>query len=267
LGKAKDIIVRPIHSKHAVPFIKRHHYSGSVVSNSLLHFGVFIHNVLHGVMSYGPPMDKSKVISLVSNSKWHDMLELNRMAFDSFLPRNSESRAIGFSIRYIKKKYPNINWVLSFSDATRCGDGTIYRASGFKLTGIKPNKTIYLMPDGQHIADMTITADFQKKKMRDLCDSLKMPVKYRTMYEWKKLGAIPVPGFQLRYIKVLNPNCKLTVPEIPFSEIAKAGAKMYLGVNQAGTCSEGPAIPSQERRCKTDLPAPISPPNKDGANG
>ena len=57
-------------------------------------------------MSYGPSLDKSKIIGLVKDTGWNEFLELNRMAFDSYLPRNSESRAISMSLRLIKKIRP-----------------------------------------------------------------------------------------------------------------------------------------------------------------
>ena len=60
----------------------------------------------------------------------------------TYLPKYSESRCIAISIRLIKKNAPQIKWVISFSDGTQCGDGTIYRASGFKLVGIAPNAGI-----------------------------------------------------------------------------------------------------------------------------
>ena len=41
MGNAKNLIVKVIPSKVAVPFVKTHHYSGKVVNNSNLHFGVF----------------------------------------------------------------------------------------------------------------------------------------------------------------------------------------------------------------------------------
>ena len=63
--------------------MKAHHYSGKVVNNSTLHFGVFLEGNLHGVMSYGPSLDKSKIIGLVKDTGWNEFLELNRMAFDS----------------------------------------------------------------------------------------------------------------------------------------------------------------------------------------
>ena len=40
----------------------------------------------------------------------------------------------------IKKNTPHIKWIISFSDATQCGDGAIYRASGFYLTAIRESK-------------------------------------------------------------------------------------------------------------------------------
>ena len=94
MGRAKEIIVKVIPSKIANEFVKKHHYSGKTVSNSALHFGCFLDNKLHGVLSYGSPLDKSKVLPLVQPSLWNEMLELNRMAFDDYLPKYSESRCI-----------------------------------------------------------------------------------------------------------------------------------------------------------------------------
>ena len=76
-------------------------------------------------MSYGPSLDKSKIQPLVKNTKWNEFIELNRMAFDDYLPKNSESRCIAYSIKLIKKNAPHIKWVISFADGCQCGDGTI----------------------------------------------------------------------------------------------------------------------------------------------
>ena len=105
----KQIVVKVIPSNIANDFIKKHHYSGKVVNNSQLHFGCFLNNVLHGVLSYGCPLDKRKVLHLVLDKKnkpalWNEMLELNRMAFDEALPKYSESRCIGITLRLIKKE-------------------------------------------------------------------------------------------------------------------------------------------------------------------
>ena len=142
MGRAKEISLKVIPGKVANPFVRRHHYSGTVVNNSCLHFGVFLDGRLHGVMSYGPSLNKSKILPLVAGTGWNEYLELNRMAFDSVLPRNSESRAISLSIRLLKKYAPHVKWIVSFADACSCGDGAIYRASNFVLTGIKENEAM-----------------------------------------------------------------------------------------------------------------------------
>ena len=156
MRRALDVSLKVIPSKVAVPFVKAHHYSGKVVNNSNLHFGAFLDGKLHGVMSFGPSMDKSKIMGLVEGTGWSNFLELNRMAFDDVLPRNSESRCISLAMKLIKKHAPQVKWVISFADGCSCGDGTIYRASNFVLTDIRPNKNIVMLPDGTKIHKMTL---------------------------------------------------------------------------------------------------------------
>jgi len=215
MGRAKEIIVKVIPAKVANEFVKKHHYSGKVVPNSKLHFGAFLDDRLHGVMSYGSPFRKDKVLHLVNDTNWNGMLELNRMAFDSFLPKNSESRCIAISIKLIKKNAPHIKWILSYSDGTQCGDGTIYRASGFYLTDIKKNKGIIQMPNGEIRAIMTFTKGSHISKQNG-----KATIPKNAKY---------LDGFQLRYIYLIDKNCKLNVPILPFSKIKELGASMYKG--------------------------------------
>lgn len=159
MGRAKEIELKVIPSSIANPFIKAHHYSGKVVNNSCLHFGAFLDGGLHGVMSYGPSLDKRKIMGLVEGTGWNEFLELNRMAFDEYLPRNSESRCIGQSIRLIKKRAPQIKWIISFADGCSCGDGTIYRASNFVLTDIKENSELCELPNGEKVHCMTLKSN------------------------------------------------------------------------------------------------------------
>lgn len=234
---AKDIIVKVIPAKVANPFVKAHHYSGKVVNNSSLHFGVFLPDGhLHGVMSFGPSMDKRRMLSLVNTEnvgeakKWNEFLELNRMAFDDVLPRCSESRALSIAFRLIRKNAPQIKWCVSFSDATASGDGAIYRATGFLLTQIGKNKSIIEFPDGERIAQITFTNGLAEKER--ICKRYGIPM--WTGASVSPLFAPPVnarhaPGFQLRYIKLLSPDARLNVPVLPFSEIDKAGAGMWRG--------------------------------------
>lgn len=209
--KAKDIIVKPISAKDANRIVKSCHYSGKVVPNSQLHFGVFLDGKCGGAMQFGPSMRKDLIQPLVHDTKWNGFIELNRMAFADWLPRNSESRAISVAMRLIRKSYPHIEWVVSFADGTQCGDGTIYRASGFALTGIKKNTEMVIHPvTGEIMATM---AAYHKGHAAEIS-------------KWQRMD-----GFMFRYIYFLNQEAKsrLTVPILPFSEIERRGAGMYLG--------------------------------------
>ena len=264
MGKAKDIIVKPIDSKFANAFVKKHHYSGKVVNNSKLHFGAFLNDRCHGVMSFGSPLDKRKVLPLVEGTGWNEMLELNRMAFDSVLPRNSESRCISIAIKLIKKNAPHIKWILSFADGTQCGDGTIYRASGFVLTAIKVNNQIWEAPTGEGFSRTSLTDGRSKQQQQHAKEVISRTTTTKgkhitedgasSMKRYIEAGWKPKKGYQLRYIYLIDKSCKITVPILPFSEIEKQGAKMYLGIS-----SEKVSRSSSEesRRCNTDPDAPI----------
>ena len=227
MATAKDIIVKPITAAAANKVVKAVHYSGKVVPNSQLHFGVFLDGKLEGAMSFGPPINKKGTINIVAKTEWHGMLELNRMAFSDKLPRNSESRAMAIAFKLIKKHYPHIEWIVSFSDGTQCGDGTIYRAAGFVLTDIRESDALRVNPKNGEVMHVIQAHHLMLSK------------EFRS---WK-----PTKGYQLRYIYFLNKEAKqrLTVPILPFSEIDKAGARMYKGIaykagdNGDQSCSGG----------------------------
>lgn len=240
MGGAKDIRLNVIPSRIANDFVKRWHYSGKVVQNSKLHFGAFLNGVLHGVMSFGPSLDKRKIQGLVSGTKWNEFIELNRMAFDDTLPRNSESRCIAIAMKLLRKHATQIKWVISFADGSQCGDGAIYRASGFVLTGIKLNNQIWVAPTGDKFTRASLTGTSKQKQRQaiEICRKLGteaggniLQTGASSMKGFKDAGFKPIPGFQLRYIYFIDPAAKekLSVPILPFSKIDEMGAGMYKG--------------------------------------
>lgn len=284
LGRAKDIIVKVIPSKVANPFVKKYHYSGKIVNNSKLHFGAFLDNRLHGVMSFGSPLDKRKVLGLVEGTKWNEMLELNRLAFADYLPKNSESRCISVAIKLIKKNAPHIKWILSFADGTQCGDGAIYRASGFVLTSIKKNTQIWVAPDGEIETRMVLKDTRRPKRSENLKkvfsrtsltdgrskqqqqqDALTICRHTMTkgsnvletggasMKVFKDSGFKPLEGYQLRYIYLIDKSCKLTVPILPFSEIDKHNARMYKGKRLTSIDGDATDLSNQEKRVQVPV--------------
>jgi len=208
MSRVKDIELKVIPANIANNFIKKYHYSGKVVNNSYLHFGAFLDKKLHGVMQFGHSMDKAKIQPLVKGTEWNGFCELNRMAFDDFLPRNSESYCIGKALRLIKKNAPHIKWVISFADGCSCGDGTIYRASNFVLTQIKKNATMWINDKGEKKQNMSFHSDRTSKD-----------------------GFKRLEGYMFRYIYFIDKRKQkdLMCDIIPFAKIKELGADMYLG--------------------------------------
>lgn len=139
--------VRTIDRQLANGIIIANHYSRRVYSASTLHLGVFIGGELLGVLQYGFAMNPASAGSVVAGTGMLEYLELNRMWLDDRAPRNSESRALAFSIRLIRRVRPQVKWIQSFADE-RCGlFGTVYQAAGFTYHG--EHKGIFWELDGE----------------------------------------------------------------------------------------------------------------------
>ncbi len=253
---AKDLVLRPVSAADAAWCCRRWHVSRTYVRNSQLHLGAFLGGRLEGVLSFGPPLDRRKVLPLVADSEWCSVVELNRLAFSDALPRNSESRALSVACRLLRCHAPQVKWIVSFSDATRSGDGTIYRAAGWLLTGVRRNTTIWTL-DGHDFADVRF------KNVRDQGALVNRITRTKgvhvaasnggaSMAPLIAAGARPLPGFQVRYVKFLDESWRerLAVPVLPYSTLDDLGARMYLGrakdqapASPAGLGGETPTRP------------------------
>lgn len=225
---AKDITLKPITAAEGNAVVKAHHYSGKVVNNSQIHIGVFYQGKLEGAMQFGPSLDKRKIQPLVEGTGWNEFIELNRMAFSEKLPRNSESRAIAIAMRILRKHAPHLKWVISFADGAQCGDGTIYRASGFVLTQINNKIDMVRMPSGETVQRMCFTD--HKSKYSKLYQGA-LGGRSAGMSELLRVtGGTRIPGYQFRYIYFLDETARarLTVPVIPFNAIPDE-CRMYRG--------------------------------------
>jgi hypothetical protein len=251
---AKDIVLKPISAQEGNAVVKAHHYSGKVVTNSQIHIGVYYNGKLEGAMQFGPSLDKRKIQPLVKDTGWNEFIELNRMAFSDALPRNSESRALAIAMKLLRKHAPHLKWVVSFADGTQCGDGTIYRASGFLLTGLKRNTTVWLGPEmarsdlpkylrdaydayirrhGRVFHQMTLQGgerhSQEQTQLREAYFRHTGGSASRSTFD--DLGCQQIPGYQFRYVYFLQPECRalLTCPVIPFDDIPDE-CRMYKGV-------------------------------------
>lgn len=228
----KDIVVKLIAKKSADAVVKKYHYSGKVTQNSQLNFGVFHNSKLIGAAQFGPSIDKRRMGKNLGIGM-NESLELNRLAISDKLGKNAESRVLGICLRMIKKQYPFIRCIISFADACQCGDGTIYRASNFKLHSFKKNNSLlqleeeslklvrkYIPKVGMVVADKTLN-DIKDSKGRSITTSV------------KQAGAKPLAGYQMKYIYYFDKELEKKHKHIKFCDIPKE-VKMYKGVKKSG---------------------------------
>jgi len=131
-----EFYVKEIERKISVKIIKENHYSKKIVNSSFIHLGVFEKNKLKGVLQFGYLFNPTYHSKIIEFSKTEDAMELNRMWLsDEINIKYPESRAISFSIKYIKRKYPKIKWIQSFADERCGGFGIVYQACSFSYYG------------------------------------------------------------------------------------------------------------------------------------
>lgn len=226
---ARELDLRLVPRHEADECVRRWHYSGKTYVKSTLHVGVFYRGALLGAIQCGEGVCTPCMAHIVEGTTAETYIEINRMALSDALPRNSESRALSVLWRIIRKHRPRVEWVVSYSDATQCGDGAIYRAAGMLLTGCRKNTTLWRTPDGDVVSDVG---------MRTGGDLM---ARYgRSRAQWRAAGLEPLPGYQLRYMHFLaeSARARMRVPVLPYSSIPD-DARMVRGV-RALSVEDGP---------------------------
>lgn len=183
--------------------IRANHYSKRVYSASTLHLGVFIGVQMVGVLQYGFAMNPASADSVVAGTGMSEYLELNRMWLSDAAPRNSESKALAFSIRLIRRVRPTVKWIQSFADQ-RCGlFGTVYQAAGFTFHG--EHLGIFWELDGEFYHNSLVT---NSKSNGPRAQAIRAGIDRATRHKLR----------QFRYLRFLKPRfskgCRY--PVLPF---------------------------------------------------
>jgi hypothetical protein len=132
----ENFYIKEIDRKIANKIIIENHYSKKFYNASYIHLGLFNKIELIGVLQYGYAMNPASMASVVEGTSIDEYLELNRMWLsDEINSLYPESRAISYSIKYIKRKYPKIKWIQSFADERCGGFGIVYQACSFNFYG------------------------------------------------------------------------------------------------------------------------------------
>jgi hypothetical protein len=201
IGFGNDVFyIKEIERDLAVKTIIENHYSKKVYNGTYINLGVFENNKLIGVLQYGYAMNPASCGSVVKDTAMDEYLELNRMWLsDEIEIKYPESRAISFSIKYIKRKFPKIKWIQSFADERCGGFGIVYQACSFDFYGEHTSTFWELENIVYHNTSMTVSKTSQRYKNNiGGCQYLQINKEKATKHDLR----------QFRYIKFLNQKWK-----------------------------------------------------------
>ncbi|MEF2230051.1 MAG: hypothetical protein V3571_03915 [Pseudodesulfovibrio sp.] len=151
----RDFYVAWIPSRLSRELVIKHHYSHRVVNNSYCHLGVWYRQNLAGVLAFGYALNPRAIGKTVLGTQVTEYMELNRMWLADVAPRNSESRALSYAFKYIKRACPSVGWIQSFADE-RCGRlGVVYQASNFLYCG--SHWTSFYFLDAEYYHEMLLS--------------------------------------------------------------------------------------------------------------
>ena len=200
-----DFYVIEIPKQISKDIIIKNHYSHKVCNDATthIHLGCYINGELLGCLQFGYAMNPQSGGSLVTGTELNQYKELNRMWFDDKAEKNTESKAISYSIKYIKGKFKTVKWIQSFADE-RCGGlGIVYQACSFRFYG--EHTSTFWNFEGETYHNSLITNNNRSKKAE---------LERRGFKE----KAVKEELRQFRYIKFLDKSWikKCTKKEMPY---------------------------------------------------
>jgi hypothetical protein len=137
--------ITPISQIDAKEILIPNHYLHSFPGGTKLSFGVYLDARLLGALTFG--VGPYLGYKLVKDASPDDVVTLTRLWLSDDLPRNSESRVLGFVLRSLRKE-TSLKFVLAYSDPAAGHLGTIYQATNWLYTGLSSATPLYDIGDG-----------------------------------------------------------------------------------------------------------------------
>ena len=152
---ARDLHVRPITRRCALPMILERHYMRRVPPISVA-FGLFNDDQMIGVVTYGISASMTLRRGVCGNDEASNVYELTRLWTEDFAPKNAESFLIGRSMRMLDKEI-----IVTFAEIAAGHIGTIYQAANFIYVGLSAKRTDWKVKGKEHLHSATIAGEFR----------------------------------------------------------------------------------------------------------
>lgn len=132
--QAKDLKIINCDLKEIREFVEKNHYSHNVNGLKISFcFKIQFNDILIGGVIFGQ-MSTTAWKKFGNSEK--EVLELRRLVLLDTAGKNSESRVIGYCLRYIKKNSPSVKVIVSYADPYHNHTGIIYKAANFEYVGL-----------------------------------------------------------------------------------------------------------------------------------
>lgn len=143
--EVNKIKVSEISCKEARKYIASFHYSKTMPDSSKFCFAGYYEGEIIGVVVYGMGAGKSQYTSVISDIQNGEYIELTRLWCANDMPKNTESKIIGQSLKMLPKE---IKLVISFADSSKQHCGTIYQATNWNYLGCNSGGKVLVCEDG-----------------------------------------------------------------------------------------------------------------------
>ena len=181
--QSKSLYIDYCSHKVAVYSVLRWHYSRRMPKSKLVRFGVWEYGKFKGAIIYGLGANpKSGAFLGISNFEYP---ELVRVALDNH--DNAVSKIVSFTLKKMKKDFPNIKAIVSYADPEKNHKGGIYQAMNWTYIGKTSSSKIYI-ENGKEIHSKTISDRIRFNKL-DKNHNLEYKVvkgKYKYVYLFDK---------------------------------------------------------------------------------
>lgn len=135
--------------------IAAHHYSGKATSNRFASLGVYYNGAIEGAIQLGYGIRPKMKHTWGDDVTAENSREFDRMWLSDTCPKFSETIVLSCLRRYLKHKFPQIKYLISYADGSVGNVGTIYKAGNYKLCGsIKAD--FYILPSGERVHPVTM---------------------------------------------------------------------------------------------------------------
>lgn len=154
--------IRRIEPKQTYDFILHKHYAQRKPSISFA-FGLFVNDVLEGVLTIGKPASPSLCNGICGKEFSSKVYELNRLCVNEGMPKNTLSKFVSTALRMLK----NENLIIaSYADKAMSHCGFIYQATNWIYTGKTKARTDKWTAGGRHSRHYDKNAEEVFRKFR-----------------------------------------------------------------------------------------------------